>query len=249
MELKQYWSVIRKNVWMIGLIVLIGAAATGYYSYFLVQKQYAASTKLIVNESQNVTIAGEALDVGSISASIQLTKTYTEIIRTPYIMKLVVEQYPELNATPEELIARVQVSSVNETQVMSISAIDNSYNRAANIVNAVSVVFQKEIPHLMKIDNVNILNQADPAAGGATISSSPVSNIMISIFMSLLLGIGFAFLREYLDDTVKTEKDVEQLLGFQTFAFVPYTKPAGRVSGDSRHNAQLRRDSNAALEV
>ena len=36
---------------------------------------------------------------------------------------------------------------------------------------------------------------------------------MISLVIGLMIGIGLAFLQEYLDNTVKSEQDIERLIG------------------------------------
>jgi capsular exopolysaccharide synthesis family protein len=46
-------------------------------------------------------------------------------------------------------------------------------------------------------------------------------NLLVSIVAGLLLGVGFAFFFEYLDNTVKTPEDVEQLIQLPSFGMIP----------------------------
>ncbi|MNC28356.1 Capsular polysaccharide type 8 biosynthesis protein cap8A [compost metagenome] len=186
-----------------------------------------------------------------INSDIQLIKTYKEIIMTPRIMNLVVEQYPQLQLTANELIHKIGVSSVNDTQVMSIYSIDSSYSRAANIVNAVSTVFQNEIPKLMKIDNVTILNAADPEANAQPISSNPNISILISLVLSFLTGLGLVFLLDYLDDAVRTEADIAEIIGFPAMAAIPRVRgrSKGKKKKDNTNNTSLRRGTDVTLNA
>ena len=120
LELLRYWGFIRRKLWLIALITIVSCTAVGYYSNHFLQPQYEASAELIVNSPQvDPKTKVSNVDVGSITSNIMLIKTYKEIIRTPRIMAKVVAQYPELHATADELIAKVSVSALNETQVMS----------------------------------------------------------------------------------------------------------------------------------
>ncbi|GGH15353.1 YveK family protein [Paenibacillus segetis] len=224
MELKQYWLIVKRRLLLIVLIMTVSCLSIGIYSYYFSTPQYEASAKLIVNQYKDSSSLLSSIDVGSINSTIGLIKTYKEIIKTPRMMKIVVKDYPDLDVTYSELIGKVSVSSVNETQVMSISVRDISYEKAANIANAVAVVFQKTIPELMKVDNVSVLDKADPKEIHGPIAPNSKLNIAVAFMLSLMLGVGISFLLDYLDDTVKTEEDIELLLGVPVLASIPRFK-------------------------
>lgn len=223
MELKQYWTSVKKRVWLIIVLMMLGGAGAGIYSYAVAEPVYEASTKLIVGQSNEASLLAK-LDLGTINSNIQLVKTYKEIIRTPRIMSVVAERHPELGLTAEQLVGKISVGSVNETQVMSVSARDVSYEKAALIVNSVSEVFREEIPKLMQVDNVSILNTADPGRASSPVSPSPQLNIAAALLLSGMLGLGLALLLEYLDDTIKSEEDVLLALDMPTLSVIPRMK-------------------------
>ncbi|MCL6458423.1 MAG: lipopolysaccharide biosynthesis protein [Gorillibacterium sp.] len=224
MELKQYWLIVKRRMVLIALIISVSCLAIGIYSYYFIKPQYQASAKLIVNQYKDSSSMLSSIDLGSINTTIGLIKTYKEIIRTPRIMKIVVKEYPELGTTYGELMSKVSVSSVNDTQVMSISVRDDSYKNAANIVNAVAVVFQKAIPELMKVDNVSVLDKADPQEFHGPVAPNPKMNIVVTFLLSLMFGVGICFLLDYLDDTIKTEEDIENILGVPVLTSIPRFK-------------------------
>lgn len=226
MELKQYWLIIRKRIWLIALCVLLATAVTGVYSYFFIKPVYQASTKLIVNQAKTEGAgAVTGLDINAVNLNLKLIDTYKEIIRTPAVMDKVVAQYPDLNLTAEQLIGKVKVSSVNNTQVMTLAVQDFSYNKAVDIVNAISQVFKQEIPNIMKVDNVSILNEAQHKDNAAPVQPNPMLNIIISLVVSLMAAVGLIFLLDYLDDTIKTEQDIEEILGLSTLTVIAKVKP------------------------
>ncbi|MNC44568.1 Capsular polysaccharide type 8 biosynthesis protein cap8A [compost metagenome] len=105
---------------------------------------------------------------------------------------------------------------------MTLVVRDNSYQRAAEIVNAISLVFKQEIPSLFNVQNVSILNEAkvDPPVAPGPVEPNVVMNLAIAFIVSLMIGLGIAFLLEYLDDTLKTEEDIEKYLGLPTIAMI-----------------------------
>lgn len=74
MKLKDYWSIVRKNIWMILVLVIVSGTTTGIYSYFFMDKMYEASTNLIVN--QNMDAENSRIDLGIINTKHSIVKTY-----------------------------------------------------------------------------------------------------------------------------------------------------------------------------
>jgi capsular polysaccharide biosynthesis protein len=218
-DLRDYFKIIRKRMWMILAVVIISCMTTGVISYFFIQPTYEASTKLIVNKS-DTRPGNETVDINSVNLNLRLIDTYKEVIKTPRIMGKVEKQYPEFGLTSDQLIQKVKVSSVNNTQVMTLIVQDRSYVTAARIVNAVSKVFEKEIPLIMKVDNVSLLNEANEADKPLPVKPNPKLNIAISFVVALMISFGIAFLLEYLDDTIKSEADVQNYLNLPTLTMV-----------------------------
>ncbi|UVI31602.1 YveK family protein [Paenibacillus spongiae] len=222
MELKQYLKIIRKKLWLIAAIVIIICTGTFIKSYYFTTPIYQANAKLIVNQ----TIMNDGLSVlnpGSIQTNIMLINSYKEIIKSTAILKKVNEKYPELKISP----ARISVTSANNSQIMDLTYSDESYKNAAKSVNAISSVFKEEIPSIMKVDNVTILNEAVETAINAE-KGFPILNVMISFIISLMLAIGIIFLHDYLDNTYKTEDELEDDLGLPVLASVTMIKKGDR---------------------
>lgn len=239
LDLKDYLKIIRKRVWMIIGIVVLATVTTGIVSYFFMQPVYQASTKLIVNKSSD-QVGLSQVDINTVNLNIRLIDTYKEIIRTPRIMDKVVSDYPELNITAEQLVDTVKVSSVNNTQVMTLIVQDPSYIRAASIANAVSIVFQEEIPKIMKVDNISLLNEAKEIENPVPVKPNKKLNVAISFVVSLMIALGIAFLLEYLNDQLTTEDEVEQFLGLPTLAMITKMRPEDFQNNHSKQAKEQR---------
>lgn len=71
-----------------------------------------------------------------------------------------------------------------------------------------------------KPDNITVSNKA--AKPMAPIGPQRNRNITIAFLLSLALGVGLAFLLDYLDDSIKNSDDVARHLGLPTLALIPH---------------------------
>ncbi|UNK18760.1 Wzz/FepE/Etk N-terminal domain-containing protein [Paenibacillus sp. N3/727] len=233
MELKQYFRIIQKKWWLIAVIVIVAMAAAGVKTFYFTTPIYVANAKLIVNQSSGE--GGATLNASTIQTSIYLINSYKEIIKSSAIMNKVVEQFPNLGESAAQLSAKISVSSANNSQVMNLVYEDTSYVKAAEIVNAVSMVFKDQIPHIMNADNITILSEADTEAIPIPINFKPFMNMLISFVISLLLAIGLVFLLDYLDDTLKTETEIMEIID------VPVLAVVGKIAkGDLKKSARTK---------
>ncbi|MGG2201592.1 YveK family protein [Paenibacillus validus] len=219
LELKDYFGIIKKRIWLMITLILVTSVATGLVSFFIINPVYEANTKLIINKGSDANNQ-LYLDPDSVRTNILLVNTYKEIIKSPAIMDKVVTNNPDLEMTSEELIKNVKVSSVNDTQIINVSIENNSQAKAIKIVNSISEVFKSEIHLIMKVDNVTVLNEAKANGELVPVRPKPVINIVIAIIVSFVISLGLIFLLDYLDDTIKTETDVNKILQIPVLATI-----------------------------
>lgn len=86
---------------------------------------------------------------------------------------------------------------------------------------------QKEIDITgpMKTNNVRVLERA--IVPGAPVRPKPVQNLLLGLLLGLGTGVALAFAIEALDNTLKTQSDVEQFLGVPVLGLVPVIGGAG----------------------
>ncbi|WP_040952932.1 YveK family protein [Gorillibacterium massiliense] len=238
MEIKQYWGIVKKRIWLILLIVTIAPITSWYYTNKYITPIYTASSKVIVNKVSSGDYGQEQMDMGALATNIAITTTYREIILSTAVMDKVVQQFPELNVSSKSLLHMAHVDVLTRTPVMVISVNATDYKWAATAANAIVTVFKNEVPSLMKIDNIFILSEASLNDHAAPINDNMKQNVILSFMVALLFSIGIIFLWEYMDTRLKNEEDVSNLFGVPVLTvaaklnpkdFQPQTRKSGRV--------------------
>jgi len=222
MELKECVTIIRKKLWLIITIIIVACTISTVKSYYT-QPIYEAKAKLIVNQAQEYE-GRASLDYSTIQTNIMVINSYMEIIKSSAIIDKVMNDYPDLGITANDLASNIKVSTTNESLVMTLSYQNPSYEVASKIVNAIAMVFEKQIPNIMKVDNVTILSSAQLTDEAIPVNIKPVMVIMIGFIMGLMLAIGLVFLLDYLDDTFKNEAEIFKELNLPTLAMITRIK-------------------------
>ncbi|HEY2493543.1 MAG TPA: hypothetical protein VGI33_11605 [Paenibacillus sp.] len=88
------------------------------------------------------------------------------------------------------------------------------------IVNAISQVFKAEIPRIMKVDNISLLDIAKPKSSAEVVGPNVLLNSMIAFVASFMFAVGVFLVKEYLNDTVESEQDVERYLELTTLGSI-----------------------------
>lgn len=207
-SLKELFQTLRKRLSLIAVITITAVLISGAVSYFYLTPIYQASTQLLVNQTKTDQTV---YNYNEVQTNLQLINTYNVIIKSPAILDIVIKEL-DLEMTSAQLNGKVTVGSEKDSQVVNISVQDPSAAQAAKIANKVADVFQTEIVKIMSVDNVSILAKAVVADHPVPVKPNPQLNIAIALVVGLMAGVGLAFLLEYLDNTIKTEQDIERIL-------------------------------------
>ncbi|NBJ70836.1 MULTISPECIES: Wzz/FepE/Etk N-terminal domain-containing protein [Clostridia] len=209
-SLKEIFAVLKKRIMLILACIFGAAVIAAIVSYFVLTPTYEANSSFIVNQSQQDSQM--QYNVEEIRTNVELINTYNVIIKSARILNQVVDEL-NLDMTSDELAQKIQVSSEEQSQVVTVTATDSSPKLAVEMANTTVTTFQNEIPELMNVDNVNILSEAELGPNPSPVSPNSMLNIAIAIVLGAMIGVGIAFLLEYLDNTITSEEDVEKQLG------------------------------------
>jgi hypothetical protein len=98
----------------------------------------------------------------------------------------------------------------------------------------------------MRTNNVRILERA--IVPSVPVKPRPIQNLMLGLLLGLGTGIALAFVIEALDNTVKTQADVEQFLGVPVLGLVPVIGSAGGAEDVQESDHLRERDLGVFLD-
>ncbi|MGG1593048.1 YveK family protein [Terribacillus saccharophilus] len=217
-SLKEIFAVLRKRILLILSLIISFAAIAFLVSYFLITPTYKASASVVVNQEENVDVS--TLN-NAIQSNISLINTYKIVMTSPVILDEVSNEM-NLSLSSSELAEKLEVTSEADTQIITVTATDTSQAEAAELANTIVKVFQNEIPELMNLENVKPLSLAETVENPSPASPNILLNTAIALVLGAMVGIGLAFLLEYLDNTVKTEADIEKRIGIPVIGIISH---------------------------
>lgn len=235
-SLREVFEVLRKRLWLIALITIIAATVSAVISFFVLTPVYQSKTQILINQAKNDQ---QLYNNQAIQTNVQLINTYNDIIKSPAILDKVIKEL-KLENSAQSLSNQIQVSNAQNSQVAQIIVQDTSAKRATDIANTTASVFQKEVPKIMNVDNVSVLSKATSGQSATPVKPQPLLNIAIAIVVGLIVGVGLSFLLEYLDNTLKTEQDIENFLELPVMGVVTTIKDVPKVSSAQRPDLTAR---------
>ena len=287
MELKDYINVVkRRRWWIIASVVLLTAAAL-IYSYIFQTTIYSATSWVVIKEKPLESTFLEQT-ISELSAQPERSlQTQVELLGTKEMARKVIDSL-QLEMSTSELMKKVEVRALNNTNIIEIKASDHYPEMARDLANQYALVYQEwrraenvkevsgaraevwevlqstkdeaielsreiesrfgnqAIPEELKVEQQIAYNyyvdlqriyrelsiSEDLMSGGLEIitdedvPSSPVyprpaRNGVLAFFLGCILGLGFAFLVDYLDDTIETREEAQRIYEVPVLGEIP----------------------------
>ena len=221
-DLLELLGVLRQHILALLLTTVLAALAGFLVSSFVLTPQYQASALMIVNTRQD-TSANVTSD--QLTSASRLVSTYSIIVKSDTVLNQVIANLG-LNMTYETLASKVEVSAVDETQVMEITVTDPNPDGARQVCEQITQVAPDAILTAVEAGSVKVIT-------AASVDPDPVPpniprNTAIAGVLGLVVCVGILFLRVLLDNKINTEDDVTKHLGLTVIGVIPNYENGGK---------------------
>lgn len=192
------------------------------YLYVFSVPTYQSETEVLINQSVPENTVVQSQDV---QANLQLVNTYTSIITSPRILSAVSAILDDKYSI-KELSNMINVSNASDSQVIRIQVESKNPKDAVKIANETVRVFKKEIPKIMKIDNISVLSPAFYDSAMSPVKPHQSLMLVVSGLFGLVIGIIIMFVRDLFDRSIKSKEDVEAILNLPVLSMISEIKEA-----------------------
>ena len=213
-NLKDLFNYFLSKIMIIIIIVLLSTVIGGVYSsYFKVPMYKSYTTMLLTKESDSTTITNNDINLNR-----NLVDTYSEIIKSRRVVGKVINNL-HLNYSIESLQKKINVSSINSTEIIKITVESEDANEAMRIANEIADVFNVEVIKLYNIQNIGIVDVAEEAS--VPYNMNTIKSCALSFVIGLALSFALVFVMFYFDTTIKSKDEVEEKLGLPVIGLIP----------------------------
>lgn len=213
LDLRELLYVIKRRIILVIIIPIIFTGIATINSIFVSKPIYQAGVSIIINKNEE-----GILTQSDVSMYQNLAKTYIEIARSTMVSERAIRD-GQIDTSVAALHSSLTVSCQEGTQVLYMSVISGEANDAVIKVEALAQAFIDESKRLLPAGKVEIIDHAQVPQ--SAINDNKIRNIVRTFALALLFSIVIAFIIEFMNDTIKSEEDVERYFGVPILGVIP----------------------------
>ena len=126
----------------------------------------------------------------------------------------------------KELVRKIKVENPSDTRILNISALDPDAEMAKKIVDMTAKVASDYVGEIMEMTPPKLIESGEVA--NQKTSPSNTKNALIGALIAAVIVCGYITLTVILNDTIRSEEDVEKYLELPVLAEIPESKIHGR---------------------
>ncbi|MBC7262285.1 MAG: hypothetical protein H5T63_09750 [Chloroflexi bacterium] len=227
MELRQYWQIIRRRMWIVIILPLVVLLIT-LLTRPARTPTYVASMRFMMGlepEARN----GEYYTYDKYYTWLTaeyLVDDVSELVRSTAFAQAVSEHLAGtgIHVPAGAIHGATQPGTLH--RILTVNVFWGDSEQLADIANAIAAVLPTEIArHFAQVGtggvHASLIDPPTISAVGPGLKEK--LDIPIRLFLALAAGIALAFLLDYLDDTVRNKMEVEQS-GLEVLAEIPPTR-------------------------
>ena len=222
---------LKKRALIILAALLAGALIAGVYTKLMITPLYSAtSTVLVISKETTLTSIAD-LQFGS-----QLTKDYSMLITSRSVLEEVLDNLG-LDMGYGALNGNLSINNPDETRILQITVTNPDPQLAKELADELAAVSSEYIGDKMEVVPPKIIEKAEVPA--AQTSPSMSRNVMLGALAGLVLSAGVVILMTVMNDSIRSEDDIERYLNIPTLASIPDRKDY--ISGKTKKKSKRKR--------
>ena len=181
-----------------------------------IEPLYTSTSSLLVLSKETTLTSIADLQLGS-----QLAADYQVLIKSTSVMEEVIDDL-KLKMSADQLRGSISITNPADTRILEVTVTNTDGELAKKITDKVVEVASDYIGDKMEVVPPKIIEKGKIP----TVQSSPSmsKNVMMGILLGIVLCCGIICVITIMDDSIKSEDDLEKYLGITVLASVPDRK-------------------------
>ena len=228
-DIRRLISLLLGKVWLIVASAILFGICSFLYTKFVVPLKYESYTSLYVRSDRTTATATTDENTGNINLSTlnfskSLVDTYVVVLKSNSVMdkigNLLVLEFDEETLASVFVVKDGKISndsikscftmtSIEETEAMRISAVTTDPEVSAALCNMMAQVAPDFLIRVVGAGSVEVIDPAVPNYN--PVSASPVKNALLGFLVGAVIAVGFIFVVDFFDDTIKDSDELSDL--------------------------------------
>ena len=231
LDLKEMITLFWNKKVKIFLIVAIFIAIGVIYTVGFVTPVYTSSTTLLLAKSESSADKTDTITATDITLNSKLVSTYSTLVQSKSVLRQVISNL-EMNLDEEVLKKNVTVTQEKDTEIIRISVTNEDATTAEKLANETAKVFMQKVSEIYKINNVQIVDQAEVSTSPSNVNH--VKDVFVFACIGIVLSVIYVIIANMLDTTIKSAEEVEKnfkvpvLASIPLYDFEPVKKKGGK---------------------
>lgn len=230
-DLREVFFALKKRALIILAALVAGALIAGAYTKLLVTPMYSSTATMLVLSKDTTLTSIADLQLGT-----QLTNDYSVLITSRPVLEEVIDNLG-LDMGYGSLKGAITLNNPSNTRILEITVQNSDPERARDLVNELAHTASDYIGDKMEVIPPKVIEEGEVST--SQISPNTKKNIMLGALAGAVLAAGVVVLMSVLDDSIRSEDDIENFLGMPTLASVPDRKDY--ISGKTKKKTKKKR--------
>ncbi|WP_057908781.1 YveK family protein [Latilactobacillus graminis] len=174
---------LQQKLIIVLLIIIVSIGGTFLLKTQIQKPAYTSEGRILVNLQAKQT--GQGLSTDDLKTNIQLMNTYSEIIKSSKMIKLVRQEVKIKHLSIEDIQKRTNVTSNNNSLIIDINYTSEHAHQTALVSAAMVKVVKHEIPKLFPNVAISIIEQSSEPQRASAVESIVMAGL-IGLLVSLL---------------------------------------------------------------
>lgn len=218
LDLKELLMLFWNKKIKILLIVAIFMLIVIIYTIGFVTPVYTSSTTLLLAASGSSTDKSNTITTTDITLNSKLVSTYSTLVQSKSVLRQVISNVG-IDLDEEELKKNITVSQEKDTEIILISVTNVNASTAEKVANETAKVFIERVSDIYKINNVQVVDQAEVSTSPSNINHA--KDIIIFTFVGVIVAVMYVLIANMLDTTIKSAEEVEKEFKVPVLASIP----------------------------